>query len=154
MEASVFDDIVRHQISLSEEVLLQKAEEYADDSDRLHNFRVSAEVTGETPTEALAGMMVKHTVSIYDMIRSKEAYPIDKWEEKITDHINYLLLLKALIIDEGLTWSEADREPTIGEWFDSLDYDREERDSAISEAVAQVMRGIKRQTQYRFPEES
>ena len=45
-------------------------------------------------------MMAKHTVSIYDMCNSGQKYPIELWNEKITDHINYLLLLRAIIEDE------------------------------------------------------
>jgi hypothetical protein len=44
-------------------------------------------------------MMAKHTVSIYDMCNSGKEYSIDMWNEKITDSINYLLLLRALIED-------------------------------------------------------
>ena len=36
--------------------------------------------------------MVKHTVSIYDMLSSSSDYSSEMWEEKITDHINYLHL--------------------------------------------------------------
>ena len=45
-------------------------------------------------------MMSKHTVSVYDMIRgleSGEEYPLDMWDEKIGNSINYLLLLAALV---------------------------------------------------------
>ena len=49
-------------------ILVEKAAEYADDNDRLHNFNVAAELQGITREEALGGMMCKHTVSIYDMI--------------------------------------------------------------------------------------
>lgn len=45
-------------------------------------------------------MMAKHTVSIYDMCNSGLKYPIELWNEKITDHINYLLLLRAIIEEE------------------------------------------------------
>lgn len=34
------------------------------------------------------------------MIRAKEAFPLEKWDEKITDHINYLILLRALVVEE------------------------------------------------------
>jgi hypothetical protein len=43
--------------------------------------------------------MSKHTISIFDMGRSKQDFPLEKWDEKITDHINYLILLRALIIE-------------------------------------------------------
>ena len=38
-------------------------------------------------------MMSKHTVSIYDMCWSGQDYGLKLWQEKITDAINYLLLL-------------------------------------------------------------
>lgn len=42
-------------------------------------------------------MMSKHTVSVYDMCNSGEDYPIELWEEKITDSINYFLLLSIAV---------------------------------------------------------
>lgn len=77
-----------------------KAKEYATD-DRLHNFKVAAELENCTPRQALAGMMAKHTVSIYDMCRSDVKFSDDQWNEKITDHINYLLLLRAIVEEEN-----------------------------------------------------
>lgn len=76
-----------------------KEDEYAT-SDRLHNFKVAGEVQGCTPIKALGGMMCKHTVSVYDLINDFEMgkdIPIEMWNEKIGDSINYLLLLDALI---------------------------------------------------------
>ena len=76
-----------------------KADEYATD-DRLHNFKVAAELQNCTPIKALAGMMCKHTVSVYDLVNDVEngkTVPIELWNEKIGDSINYLLLLTALI---------------------------------------------------------
>lgn len=49
---------------------------------------------------ALGGMMAKHTVSVYDLIRMEEAGAKVKkelWMEKIIDHINYLILLWAMV---------------------------------------------------------
>lgn len=45
-------------------------------------------------------MMVKHTVSIYDMVERGEQFPLEIWGEKITDHLNYLILLKAVLIED------------------------------------------------------
>jgi hypothetical protein len=77
-------------------VLITKAREYATE-DRLHNFKVAAALQGCTPAQALAGMMAKHTVSVYDMARNGREYPQALWDEKITDSINYLLLLAAVV---------------------------------------------------------
>lgn len=71
-----------------------------DADDRLHNFKVAAGLQDCLPTTALAGMMAKHTVSVHDMIRGLEnglCYPIELWNEKIGDSINYLLLLAAAV---------------------------------------------------------
>jgi hypothetical protein len=100
MYAAQFEDVVMTQFERSKATLLSKAAEYAIDTDRLHNFRVAAELQGETPRQALAGMMAKHTVSVYDMAKSTETFPMAQWDEKITDHINYLLLLRAIVQDE------------------------------------------------------
>jgi hypothetical protein len=96
MKTDEFNAIIGEQIDRSINVLVTKAKEYATD-DRLHNFKVAAELQGETPIQALAGMMAKHTVSVYDMCHSDEQFPIELWNEKITDSINYLLLLRALV---------------------------------------------------------
>jgi hypothetical protein len=96
-----FDKIVDKQLTFCQGVLSQKAEEYATE-DRLHNFKIAAEVQHILPRQALAGMMAKHTVSIYDMCMCNACFTISLWEEKITDHINYLILLKALIMEENL----------------------------------------------------
>ena len=50
---------------------------------------------------ALAGMMSKHVVSLYDMCYSTLLhFDMGQWDEKITDCINYLILLKALVKEE------------------------------------------------------
>lgn len=97
MKTEQFNEIIHEQISRSLDVLVVKAKEYAT-NDRLHNFKVAAALKGETPVQALAGMMAKHTVSVYDMCMTKEINRnMDTWNEKITDSINYLLILRALI---------------------------------------------------------
>lgn len=99
MKKELFDTIVNAQLSCCEAVLINKAREYATE-DRLHNFKVAAELKHETTQEALLGMMAKHTISIYDMCQSKEVFPMDVWIEKITDHINYLILLRAVMTED------------------------------------------------------
>ncbi len=94
---SDFDHIVEGQLQRCRDILVKKGDEYATDSDRLHNFRVASEITGQTMEQALAGMMVKHTTSVYDMIYSGKAYSKEMWDEKITDHMVYLLLLQVVL---------------------------------------------------------
>lgn len=84
------------------DVLAHKKKEYTGDRiDRLSAFKIAASLQGCTPKTALAGMMSKHVVSLYDMCYSSLLqFELEQWDEKITDCINYLILLKALIKEE------------------------------------------------------
>lgn len=96
-----FDAIVAEQLKRCTDILCSKAKEYAT-TDRLHNFKMAAKLQDETPFQSLAGMMAKHTISVYDMLRTDaEKHSLDLWNEKITDSINYLLLLAAMVRDES-----------------------------------------------------
>jgi hypothetical protein len=99
MNTSTFNQIVEEQLKRSTDVLVNKAKEYATE-DRLHNFKIAAGLQRTNPKQALAGFMAKHVVSIYDMIMSGGDYPVNMWNEKITDNINYLLLLRALVEED------------------------------------------------------
>ena len=102
MNTEDFNKVIREQIKRCEATLCKKADEYATE-DRLHNFKVAAGIQNCLPTTALAGMMAKHTVSVYDMIRGLEegkSYPLELWDEKIGDSINYLLLLAAAVRED------------------------------------------------------
>ena len=99
MKTERFVSILNERLNKCVDVLGVKANEYATE-DRLHNFKVAAELQNCTPITALAGMMAKHTVSVYDLIQKQEqGYVVTRemWEEKIGDHINYLILLSALV---------------------------------------------------------
>ena len=76
-----FDKIIGEAISRCMDTLKVKQGEYATD-DRLHNFKVAAKLLNCTPMTALAGMMAKHTVSVYDLIQryeKDEPIPIELW---------------------------------------------------------------------------
>ena len=76
------DKIIQEMIDKCLRVLKAKAEGYSTDEDVFHNFKVAAGLQGCSVTQALAGMMTKHTVSVYDMINSGQAYAPDIWDEK------------------------------------------------------------------------
>lgn len=96
MNLTWFANIIEEQISRCRDILIVKGAEYAT-SDRLHNFRQAATLQGIDTSQALAGMMAKHTISVYDLITNGDFSNLDIWNEKITDHINYLLLLRAVV---------------------------------------------------------
>ena len=100
MNASEFDKLVVARLGYCHQVLNTKAGEYAT-SDRLHNFKVAAALQDIEPETALLGMWAKHIVSIRDIIEDiehKGMIPKSALlSEKITDVINYAILLEALI---------------------------------------------------------
>ena len=107
MTTDRFNKILETLIGKCTSTLGAKSNEYATE-DRLHNFKIAAELQNCTPITALAGMMAKHTVSVYDLIQKHENGEVVSkglWDEKIGDSINYLILLSALIQEE-IDWKE------------------------------------------------
>lgn len=110
-----FNEVISEQIKISQDLLLSKNSAYNPGTDKLHNFKVAANLQGISTKQALAGMMAKHTTSVYDLCNSEEDVDMDIWNEKITDHINYLLLLKAVLVDELSTRIERNEYTTLVE---------------------------------------
>lgn len=86
-------------------VMCVKSAEYSRGGDKLHNFKRAAEMSGLTPLECLQGMKLKHDVSILDMLNDLQdlehiEYTREKWEEKISDDINYLILMLAILYEK------------------------------------------------------
>lgn len=94
-----FYDVFQAQVADCERVLAVKSKEYST-HDKLHNFKVAAGLQSVTTREALGGMMAKHVVSIYDLISRAECADIEMWDEKLGDALNYLFLLKAIVVEE------------------------------------------------------
>lgn len=103
MKSKEFNQILNQQLEKCKDVLSAKNKEYSAGGDRLSNFKVASMLQSEHPLKSLLGMMTKHTVSISDMINDvnhDQRYPeIKDWDEKITDSINYLILMKALVLE-------------------------------------------------------
>lgn len=101
MNAEEFEKLFEEVVDQCRQTLIVKAKEYATDNDRLHNFKIGSIVTGGTPAQTLWGFATKHIVSIRDMIRSDKYYSEEVWNEKIGDALNYLILLRALVSEDG-----------------------------------------------------
>ena len=100
MKPQEFEKVVYEQLQYCLDLLTKKGKEYdSGEGDRLASFKRAAVLQDVSQKEALAGMMAKHTVSIYEMCEQGE-YPVEKWIEKITDSINYLLILRAMVEEE------------------------------------------------------
>ncbi len=101
MNSKEFNDVLNEQVKRVIDILGSKADEYATDDERLHNFKVIAELQGITVRQAVANLMAKHTVSIFDLVQLEDGVVTPElWDEKITDHLNYLILLKAALVEE------------------------------------------------------
>jgi len=101
MKAEEFDVIVENRINSIRTVLVEKAKEYSSPDDRFHNFNVAARIINTSPEKALLGMVLKHLVSVLDMIDYAEKTPerltIPLIDEKCGDLCNYILLLEGLL---------------------------------------------------------
>ena len=103
MNTKDFDKIVAARMAWCNKTLCAKGDEYARDGDRLWNFKAAGRKRNCHPAEALAGMEVKHDVSVDDIIDGLAkgiVPPRELVAEKIGDSINYLLLLEGLIEEE------------------------------------------------------
>lgn len=99
MDDKKFIQIVEERCEKIKKVLAHKAKEYAR-GDRLSNFKRAASFGKCTPEKALLGMLTKHLVATFDFVDDLEngkVMPLEQWEEKIGDSINYLILLEGLI---------------------------------------------------------
>ena len=107
MKISDFNKVIKEQLLTCEHVLIGKGQEYAPDAadendiDRLAHFKKAAAIISGTQKEALLGMLAKHLVSVSDMCVDGNEYGLERWQEKITDSINYLLLLRAIVEEEA-----------------------------------------------------
>ncbi len=100
MKTQDFNDLVEEQFGICRAILETKGKEYApDDQDRLSAFKTAGSVLHRTPIQALGGQMSKHTISLFEMIEN-DCTDLDLWQEKLTDQINYLLLLKGLLHEQ------------------------------------------------------
>lgn len=101
MNRALFTARIEQQIEVSRDLLVHKGTRYASSDDSLHNFRVASDLLHQPMQVSLAGMMSKHTVKLYDMLMATDdIFTWEDWQEVITDHINYLLILSAIIADD------------------------------------------------------
>lgn len=101
MKQTEYSKAIKEQCEYSIELLDSKSQEYAENNeDRLIHFKKAASLMGTNQKQAIFSMLSKHIISISEMIASGETYTLDRWTEKISDAINYLLILKAAVVEE------------------------------------------------------
>lgn len=104
MTEKKFDEFLSYVIEkYVKEVMCKKSAEYARGNDKLYNFKRAASMSGKTPLECLRGMKLKHDVSIDDMLNDDlvgKKYAQEWWQEKLSDDINYMFLMWALLSEK------------------------------------------------------
>lgn len=113
MNDGQFTEILSARIQAIVDTLGSKAKEYAI-GDRLYNFKRAAEISRTTPAKALAGMWMKHVVSVIDLIEGSTEPTAERINEKIGDAINYLILLEAIFAESRGAGSMDDN--PLDEW--------------------------------------
>ena len=101
MKIDRFNEVVSDQMNHCVKVLAEKVKEYVFSDYRLDHFKNSAAEQGINPKQALWGMTSKHLTSLGGMCKAENGkYPPKVWSEKITDTMNYMLLLLAIVTEE------------------------------------------------------
>ena len=99
MNQKQFDVILSQRLAAIRNTLGAKAKEHAI-GDRLYNFKRAADVLRQTPQQALAGMFMKHLVSVLDLVEGSIPATEAMVNEKLGDAINYLILLEAIFKED------------------------------------------------------
>ncbi len=90
------ESLIQERIERCKEVLFKKSEEYSSESDRMRNFNTAGRMLGIPPYKVAFMYMMKHFESVYEIVINDQPASPTLWEEKITDLINYLLLIDAM----------------------------------------------------------
>ena len=98
-----FDAIVLSTIEKLKDLIITKGREYRRNNNPLHNFEMAARKKNITREQALDGMLLKHEVSIDDIVEDMSKGilpPSEVVEEKMNDILVYNLIKKASILDQ------------------------------------------------------
>jgi len=100
MHQKLFDKIVTDRCEDIVQKLLVKGREYRRNDNVFHNFDRGAAVIGQIPEKVLYGFMLKHLVSVMDMlddIEKGKIPPAPVVDEKVGDIMVYMVILEAMI---------------------------------------------------------
>jgi hypothetical protein len=122
MNRTDFEKLARETIESTAQLLITKGAEYAGDADRLANFKRGAGLIGVTPLQVALIYASKHFDAISTYVRNdaqgKMQILSEPIEGRFDDLINYCILMKALVAEQGtplvtetlpLSQSEIDR---------------------------------------------
>lgn len=102
MQPEEFNKEVEKRLDKIKDLFLKKGAEYSTTEDKFHNFKSAGRLNNEHPCRALHGMLTKHLVSYFDILKkleSNEKIDLPLIEEKMGDIIAYFILQEILIYD-------------------------------------------------------
>lgn len=100
MNTQRFNEIVTEIHLKCKSVLVDRAKYYADE-DRFRNFKNIARIKSTSKYDALFGMFLKHFEAWMKFMEDGvHETPLDQWEEKIVDMINYLTLCLGMVKED------------------------------------------------------
>ena len=117
MNSKRFYQLLRDRLIKVEHTLKSKGQEYSTDDNKLHNFDRAAIRSDQLREKALLGMLLKHEISVLDIVDKLEENKLPTKEildEKFGDIISYYVLLEASIVDR-IEKGENDKNTTISE---------------------------------------
>lgn len=98
---SQFEEVITNRINYIQDLLITKSKEYVGEKSKFHNFDRAASLTGDCREKILWGYLLKHIVSIQDIINDINTTGTlpskEKLSEKISDFTLYGLILEASI---------------------------------------------------------
>lgn len=97
-----FDAIVESTLQQIKDTLITKGKEYRRNEDVFHNFNEGAKRTGKTPEQVLQGFVLKHEISVNDMVQDIALGIMPTTEavnEKMNDILVYNLVLKGMLLN-------------------------------------------------------
>lgn len=102
MKHSDFDKFLEEEvIAKIRSVLSSKSADYSKGDDKLYNFKLAAEMDGDTSLQALRGMHLKHRASIRqgldEVMMGEKLRDYKWWLEKVIDDVNYDILMLAML---------------------------------------------------------
>jgi hypothetical protein len=108
MKAEEFEKIWLDQVQVEKTMLLERAEAYATNGNRLGNFYEGSQLAGNTSMQYGFGLVVKHIIALRDLINKEargdanySAKELERFTEYVTDMRNYAVLLKALYVERA-----------------------------------------------------
>ncbi len=107
-EMATFDEIS----AACKELLSKKGDDYSGREDRLLNFKRLGNELNLPPRQVLWVYLRKHLDAITSYVRDGKLESCESLRSRVTDAINYLVLLECLRMDETQDWEKYSDSPS------------------------------------------